>query len=53
MRKVIGQYAPLRGRLNVFFFLLSLLAKKTKSWNFLRFDFKKSLTYHKFCQSYE
>ena len=37
-------------RLNGFCFLFSLLAKK--SWNFLCFDFKKSLIYHKFCLSH-
>ena len=42
---VTGQYAPSRARLNCFF---SLLAKE-RSCNFLCFDFKKSLIYHKFC----
>ena len=42
---LIGQYAPSRARLDGFF---SLLAKE-RSCNFLCFDFKKSLVYHKFC----
>ena len=37
-------YAPSRASLNGFF---SLLAKKSK--DFLYFDFKKSLIFHKFC----
>ena len=46
--QVIGQYTASRELK-----WLSLTASREKSWNFLCFDFKKSLIYHKFCLSYD
>ena len=43
--QLIGQYAPSRARLNGFFFH----CQQNKISNFLCFDLKNSLLYHKFC----